>query len=88
MGLILVMKRVMVVGWPTYFVGQMGVWQEEAKISPADVSSYFGCDVYIYGDTFIIKYHLNYEMGSESGSVYFLSYGMAGHVMRYRNSPP
>ena len=49
-----------------------GVWQEEAKLVPADGASYyaFGYDVSLSGDTAIIGSPQDNEIGSESGSVY------------------
>ena len=50
-----------------------GVWKEEANLVTADgaINDYFGYDVALSGDTYIIGSPIDDDMGSESGSVYF-----------------
>ena len=49
-----------------------GVWQEEAKLVPADGASYnfFGFDISISGDTAIIGSPNGDDMGTRCGSLY------------------
>ena len=49
-----------------------GVWQEEAKLVPADgtIGDWFGYDVDISGDTDIIGSPFDNDMGIDSGYVY------------------
>ena len=51
-----------------------GVWQEESNIVPVNGESgiWFGHDVNISGDTTIIRYPWDDDMGYISGSIYVL----------------
>ena len=63
-----------VVSGAAYILHRMnGVWQEESKLVPADGASeyYFGYDVAISGDTAIIGFPSDDDMGTDSGYVYF-----------------